>query len=434
MWRRGFGRRQVLRPVRGAVLGETLIVTAFIIEHQCPQCGAPAELEETDRLFHCGYCRVGSYLTAPGFFRYTLPHNAPAGKELIYYPYWRFKGMLFSCLKKSIESRFLDVSRQALRSAHFPLNIGFRGQTQKLRFAATDERATFIKPDVAFHDVLAMWSEQYSARLPRPILHQDYIGETRSMIYAPFYLDSRVMDAVLNRPVSEMHADHIQEGLLQPDTRIGTINLLATLCPQCGWDLSGERDSLALSCNNCHTLWWEKKGSLEQLRTAHMPADGDDWVYLPFWRIQADVSDLQLETYADLIKVANLPKVVQPGWDGVPFYFWNPAFKVRPQSYLTIAGSVTLNQPMDQLTAGRPKGRTRGVNLPLQEAVESLKLILAGFLRPIERRPELIPTLQIQPRRFLLVYIPFREDFHELVQPRLNLAVNKNMLAHAKNL
>ena len=410
------------------------IVTNFIIEHQCPQCGAPAELEESDRLFHCAFCRVGSYLTVPDFFRYTMPPKAPAGKELIYYPYWRFKGMLFSCLKTSIENRFLDVSHQALNSVHFPINIGFRGQTQKLRFASTEQRGTFLKPAVALEDVLGLWREQYSAKLPKPILHQDFIGETWSMIYAPFYLDGKIVDAVLDQPVSDTATDHIEEGLLQPDTRQWPLTFLAALCPQCGWDLSGDRDSLALSCDNCHTLWWEKKGKLEQLKAAHVPVNGDDWVYLPFWRIQADVSPLQLETYADLIKAANLPKVVQPGWDQIPFYFWNPAFKVRPQTYLTIAGNVTLNQPTDHLEPGRPKGRVHGVNLPLKEAVESLKLNLAGFLHPIERRLDLVPQIDIQPRRFLLIYIPFRDTPHELVQPKLNLAVSKSMLAHAKNL
>ena len=409
-------------------------VTAFVIEHQCPQCGAPAELNETDRLFRCGYCRTGSYLTAPEFFRYTLPHRAPAGKALIYYPYWRFKGMLFSCLKKSIESRFLDVSHQALRSAHFPLNIGFRGQTQKLHFAGPQEGATFIKPQLAFADVLAMWSEQYSARLPKPVLHQDYIGETWSLIYTPFYLDQRVIDAVVNEPVSELGADQIDAGLLQADTDNWPIHFLATLCPQCGWDLNGESDSLALSCDNCHTLWQEKGGRLEQLKAAHWPGGGGDCVYLPFWRIRADVTHLQLETYADLIKAANLPKVAQPGWDELPFYFWNPAFKVRPQSYLTIAGNVTLNQPMDPLAPGLPQGSIHGVNLPLKEATESLKLNLAGFLRPIERRPDLIPPMEIVPKRFLLVYIPFQQTPFELVQPKLNLAVSKSALAHAKNL
>lgn len=363
-----------------------------------------------------------------------MPHKAPAGKRLIYYPYWRFKGMLFSCLKTSIENRFLDVSHQALNSVHFPINIGFRGQTQKLRFAAAEQQGTFLKPEVALEDVLNLWREQYSAKLPKPILHQDFIGETWSLIYAPFYLDGKVVDAVLDQPVSDAAIEHLEEGLLQPDTRQWPLTFLATLCPQCGWDLNGDRDSLALCCNNCHTVWWEKGGKLKPLKAAHVPINGEDWVYLPFWRIQADVSHIQLETYADLIKTANLPKVVQPGWDQRPFYFWNPAFKVRPQTYLTVAGNVTLNQPTDHLEAGRPKGRVHGVNLPLKEAVESLKLSLASFLRPIERRAEVIPRIEIQPRRFLLIYIPFQETHHELVQPKLNLAVSKSMLAHAKNL
>jgi len=418
----------------GSAGKNTDTVTNFIIEHQCPQCGAPAELEETDRLFRCGFCRVGSYLTVPGFFRYSMPHKAPAGKQLIYYPYWRFKGMLFSCLEKGVENRFLDVSHQALRSTQFPLNIGFRGQTQKLRFASTEADGTFLRPDVAFEDVLAGWRDQYSAKLPKPILHQDFIGETWSLIYAPFYQDGKIVDAVLNQPVPGSRADQLEDGLLHADTRQWPMDFLATLCPQCGWDLDGDRDSLVLDCGNCHTLWWEKKGKLEPLKAAHVPVKGDDWIYLPFWRIQADVSHLQLQTYADLIAAANLPKVVQPGWDQLPFYFWNPAFKVRPQSYLTIAGNVTLNQPMDRLASGRPKGRTRGVNLPLQEAVESLKLNLAAFLRPIERRSDLIPRIEIRPLRFLLVYIPFQDTYHELVQPKLNLAVSKSVLAHAKNL
>ena len=32
------------------------------IEQSCPQCGAPANLEETDRLFACPFCRVTSLL------------------------------------------------------------------------------------------------------------------------------------------------------------------------------------------------------------------------------------------------------------------------------------------------------------------------------------------------------------------------------------
>lgn len=410
-------------------------MTNFIIEHQCPQCGAPAELEETDRLFQCGFCKVNSYLSTPKFFRYTIPHSAPTGKDILYYPYWRFKGMLFSCTPQGIHHRFLDVSQQARRSGHFPINMGFRGQTQKLRFAAAETTpGTFIKPDVSFQEALSGWQKQYSAGLPKPILHQDQIGETVSLLYAPFYLDQRVVDAVLNEAVSGAKAEEIADHDLVADTPKWPIQFLATLCPQCGWDLEGQRDSLALNCGNCRTVLWAKKGKLTQLKTAHMTAGGDGWRYLPFWRIQADVSHIRLQTYADLIQVANLPKVAQPGWDRKLFHFWSPAFKVRPRKFLQLATRITLNQPIDGFESGTPKGHRHAVNLPLQEAIESLKLNLANFMKPSQRMVQQIQHIEIQPRQFMLIYIPFQEDPMELVHPVLQIAINKNTLAHAKNL
>ncbi len=342
--------------------------------------------------------------------------------------------MLFSCLAKSIENRFIDVSHQALRSSHFPINVGFRSQTQKLRFATADDEGTFIKPQIPFSELQGIWSDQYSAKLPKPILHQDWIGETLSLVYAPFYLDKKVVDGILNEPVSDAAVDAIPEGLLEPDKPRWPITFLATLCPQCGWDLTGERDSLSLNCTNCQTVWQPKKGKLEQLKTAYVPEKGDDWVYMPFWRIKADISDITLESYADLVRVANLPKVAQPGWDQIPFSFWSPAFKVRPQRFLTLATNVTMNQPIQKLISGQPKGRMQAINLPLQEAVESLKLNLAGFMRPRKKMMDLIADIQIRARRFLLIYLPFKDTPHELVHPGFNLAINKNLLVHSKNL
>ena len=409
-------------------------MTAFIIEHACPQCGAPIELEETDRLIRCGFCRVASYITTPRFFRYALPDRAPAGKSLIYFPYWRFKGMLFSCVAQTIDKRFIDVSHQAFRSPYLPANIGFRGQTQKLRFLVSETDAEFVKPDVALHEVLSLWREQYSAKLPKPILHQDYIGETFSMIYAPFYVDGTFHDAVLNNPVSPVDPQKIEEHLEKEAMPRWSMQFLATLCPQCGWDLYGGRDSLALCCGNCKTVWWEKKGKLVQLKTAHVASEKANMVYLPFWRIKADTGALELNSYTDLVRIANLPRVTRPGWTEIPFYFWNPAFKVRPQSYLTIATQVTLAQPAFRLKSGQPDGVTQGVNLPLQEALESLKLNLANFLKPKDRLVDWMPRLEIKPKSALLIYLPFEANHHELIQPDLNLAITKNLLIHAKNL
>ncbi len=409
-------------------------MTDFIIEHQCPQCGAPAEFSETDRLLTCGFCRVRSYLARRGGFRYIIPHHAPAGKKVIYYPYWRFKGMLFTCVSKHIENRFVDASYQALESPNFPFNIGFRGQSQKLRFAAAETEGIFIKPDIPSDGILDRVREHFSPAPPKSISHQEFIGETQSLIYSPFYFDPKLTDAVINQPVSEVRREDIPEKSLKIDRNLGQIKFLAALCPQCGWDLEGSSDSLVLICNNCRTAWWEKGGKLSLLKASHFKETSDDTIYLPFWRIQADVTSVQLETYADLIKLANLPRVAMPGWDKIPFYFWNPAFKVRPQNYLTIATSVTLNQPTEKTVTGHPNGTVQSVTLPLGEAVESLKLNLANFIRPVETRADLLPRIEITPRRYLLVYIPFKNTRLELVQPKINLAVNKSMLFHARNL
>ena len=75
-----------------------------------------------------------------------------------------------------------------------------------------------------------------------------------------------------------------------------------------------------------------------------------------------------------------------------------------------------------------------GVNLPLSEALESLKLNLANFLKPKERLKEWLPDITVTPRAFSLIYLPFQIGHHELIHQDLNLAINKNLLVHAKNL
>ena len=67
-------------------------------------------MNETDRLFECEFCRVKSYLMAKDVFHYRFPSSAPAGKDLFYIPYWRFKGMLFACNPGGINDKFIDAA------------------------------------------------------------------------------------------------------------------------------------------------------------------------------------------------------------------------------------------------------------------------------------------------------------------------------------
>ena len=156
--------------------------------------------------------------------------------------------------------------------------------------------------------------------------------------------------------------------------------------------------------------------------------------YLPFWRIRADFSGLELNTYADLIKIANLPKAVQKGWHEIGFRFWIPAFKVRPRIFLRLATQFTVIQPQDELIAQLPDSSIHPSNLPVEEAIESLKLTLASFMKPRTRLNENLPRIKVKAKRFSLIFIPFNEEHHEFIQPDFQIAINKNVMSLSKNL
>jgi hypothetical protein len=404
------------------------------IAYQCPQCGAPAVLSETDRLFTCAFCRVKSYLLESGFFRYQLPHQAPAGRDLIYFPYWRFKGMLFAYGAQGVAHRFVDVSHQATASAHFPVSLGLRSQALKLRFVSPDLPGYFIRPTVGARTAAAQVARRFQHAFPPPVIHQAHVGESLSLLYAPFYFSAGLVDGVLNNPIGDaLTADALPDQLPggTPDWRI---RFLPTLCPGCGWDMDGRRDAWVLICRNCQSLWRPGTHRFERLGFARVAPQNDETVYLPFWRIKAKINGIALDSYADLVRAANLPRAVQPGWDKRPFRFWAPAFKVRPGVLLRLARALTLAEPPTALDTVIPDHGVHTANLPIKEALDTLKINLAGFLRPVNRVPELLPAIDVQPQKYLLVFLPFAKRHHDMVNASLQLAVTQSHLRLAANL
>ncbi|MCF8079356.1 MAG: hypothetical protein K9K88_08775 [Desulfobacterales bacterium] len=406
----------------------------FLIEHQCPQCGGPIVLEETDRLFTCEFCRVRSFLVQRGSFQYVFADKAPGGQELLFFPYWRFKGMFFACTPAGVKHKFMDLSYQAVETNRLPVSVGLRSQALKLRFVTPKTEGRFLPPSVSLTQVMEMFDQRFSSGLPKPIVHQTHIGESLSLIYAPFYLDGKLHDAVLNRPVPGISKDEAEALFVDAGKPRKHIQFLPTLCPSCGWDLTGKRDSLVLQCRNCDTAWQGGKSGLQQIPFAHLPLDAEPLVFMPFWRVRAEVSDLALDTYADLVKVANLPRAVQQGWDKIGFRFWAPAFKVRPQTFIRLLTSITLAQPKEEPEKRLPKGSIHPVNLLITEAIESLKINLATFMKPRRRVMSLLPEVDIRAKSFMLVYVPFVEKHHDLVHPVFQTAINKNQLRLSNNL
>jgi len=412
--------------------GEAVI--NFLIEHQCPQCGAPALLEETDRLFACQFCRVNSYLITDDFFRYVLPHPAAENQDVVYFPYWRFKGMLFFCGLNDIRQRFVDISQQAVDSPHFPFSVGVRSQAMKIRFVTPDIAGRFLKPAVDSRSIFDNFDHRFGKSLPRPIVHQSHVGETLSLIYSPFYVKNRLYDAILDKPVSNVLPEEFDIEEFADINPRGHIRFVSTLCPNCGWDLEGERDALVLQCKNCSSAWYPVGKKLKQLKFAHIAGRGENTISLPFWRIRAKISGIELNSYADLIKIANMPRAVQNSWHDIAFRFWIPAFKVRPRIFLRLASQTTLVQPQDDLIPQLPENRIHPSNLPVQEAIESLKLTLASFIKPRKTLSEKLPGIQVTAKSFSLIFLPFNEGPHEFIQPDYKIAVNKNVMSLSKNL
>jgi hypothetical protein len=405
----------------------------LLIDHQCPQCGAPATLEETERLYTCPFCRVKSYLVTRDYFRYMLPHAAPAGQTLVFLPYWRFKGSFFVSLPGGIKTRIVDVSQQAVSSPMFPVSLGLRSQTLKLRFVAPENEGVFLKPQVSSKELLRLAEETFTSPIRDPMFAKAFVGDSMSQIYSPFYVTDQVFDGVLNRPVSPAPPEGFDVSKMdggKPDWRI---EFIPTLCPSCGWDLQGEKNALALSCKNCNSLWMNKGTGFIKLEFGLFPAETPDSVYLPFYRIRAEVSGIKLDSYADLVKTANMAKVVQAGWEEKPFRFWTPAFKIRPDDFLFFSRNMTLSQPPKEYVAELPQGEVLPVTMPLPDAVESLKINLASFIKP-PKMLQVLDTVQIKAKSVVLVYIPFQKSGKELFQPAFNLRTNKTLLEYAKNL
>ena len=107
---------------------------------------------------------------------------------------------------------------------------------------------------------------------------------------------------------------------------------------------------------------------------------------------------------------------------------------MRPGVLLRLARALTLAPPTMALEAKLPKQAVHTANLPVSEALDTIKINLAGFLRPARRVPALLPSIAVEAQKYLLVLLPFKRRHHDLVYPDLNLAIRQAHLRLAANL
>jgi predicted RNA-binding Zn-ribbon protein involved in translation (DUF1610 family) len=401
----------------------------FQVEHECPQCGGPVTIEETDRILSCAYCRVHLFIDEGPFFRYVIPpREVPAGAEIFHVPYWRFRGMQFSVRPFQAEARVMDATFQAAPLPFVPETLGVRPQTQRLRFSSPELPGVFLASRVPIEDVPARVealaaTHDMMAEAPPP-LHRAFVGETVSMVYAPFYFKgSGLFDAVVNRPIRRKSPEMEDAVAAAPrNNRKWRVRFLPSLCPDCGGDLAASRSSIVLLCPNCDAAWNFRRGAFRKIAYGVAPSPPSSpagVVHLPFWRISVRLGGDALATLADLIRTLNLPKAVMPEHERKRAYVWLPAFEASPETVLRIARILTALQPEGPFEPRSPSRDGRGVApvaLPMTEAAEAIVSVLAETSSAKRRFIPQIATFTATPARAYLVYLPFRRTNTELIE------------------
>ena len=403
------------------------------IELQCSQCGAPISLEETDRLLTCSYCHVKLYLWTPSQFCYCLPALKASSENLIFIPYWRFKGVAYSVIPFEVRHRILDATLLASSHRMLPVTLGIKPQALKLCFASGEIQGTFIKPQMSLQEAVMLIQKQFQvlegSLLNQPPFHREFIGELGSLVFFPVFVrNGAIVDGILGKaigPEKDLVLDEAPSGI--PDH--WQIRPMSTLCPNCGNALKGGRESILLFCTSCHVAWNPSSGRLVASKFEVVPGKQDSSVYLPFWRMQVAVTGITLKSYADLARLANLPKMIQSEWEEQEVYFWIPAFRVPSSLFLRLSKQMTLFQPVEKTEAVLPNAHLRPVTFSEESAAASLKIHLAHLLT---KKKDIFPKLReitIGPVESTLVFIPFISTGSELVHPQLGIGLPRQTLS-----
>jgi len=397
----------------------------FKIEQECPQCGGPVELDETDRLLRCPYCEVKSYLFAADYYRYILPNAAP-DKDIIYAPYLRFKGTVYFCKGLTIGHRIIDITHLGLELDNIPVSLGLRPQAMKMRFVTPGIKGLFLRFSLKPTDILTKAGDLASGTPGKEILHRAFIGETMSLIYLPMYIEGdRLFDGVLNRPITTLPKGRDGlESLIMKDTR-WKMAFIPTLCPQCGWNLEGERDSVVMMCNNCHSAWETVEGRFVRVTLSIATSQDKDSVYLPFWKISANAKGIEIDSFSDFIRITNQPRVVDDESGKEIMSFWSPAFKIRPNLFLNLSRQFTISQRHFQEEETISGKKIYPVTLPRSEAVQALKIILANSSVYKQNVLPNLPRISFQIKSSALVFLPFVETNHDMIQQDMGISISK---------
>jgi uncharacterized protein YbaR (Trm112 family) len=405
------------------------------IEHQCPQCGAPVTVQETDHLLCCPFCRTRLYFLTGQHTYYCLPTACSDAADIRYIPYWRFKGMAFFCTESATVTKIIDTNNIAAHLGWLPYSLGVRPQALKLRFITPETKAVLCKPQVSVEDLYARIEQQITMKTFMPISHRAFIGEKVSIIFAPIIMrHGNAFDGVLNRFLASVTETASGDLSLFEQPENLHVQFIPCLCPSCGSDLGGEKESAVFLCGNCSSAWCLSDSGLKKIEYRVLSGNDVQEQYLPFWKIKVRIEGIELKSWADFMRLTNASRLIKREWEETEFYFWTPAFKISPKPFLRLAQGMTVIQPETADQDEMPPGSFYPVTLTAKEASEIILVTLAEIAIPKKDFFVKLPEVAVQAESFMLVYVPFDSCGSEFINSRMGMCINKNTLRFGMDL
>lgn len=418
------------------------------IGQRCPSCGAAIELHEDDRLLLCSFCGGRNFRKEENNCRYVLQATANvSAKRLLYLPYLRFKGTIYTVSRSGVGHRSVDTTRIGLDSSYshqLPLSLGLRPQTLPVVPVVAKSGGRFVRQNMPLQSILfhAVAMAELLRQRERTI-HRSFVGESVSRVYLPCHLrEDGLADAITGRNIAPVD---IALRLLEmschsrPEWEPAFIS---THCPGCGGILDGEKGSRVLVCRTCQNHCHCQQGKFVALNWQILGSGGRNHSYLPFWEFDCTLclprkrgweQFEKIASFGSFLRFANQPVGRPQDYDSIPLRCLIPGFTILPASFFKIARRLTMWQTkLPQEGERKMVGFFHPITLGEEVARRFVKTVFAGLT--VDRRHvlPLFSQLRVEAGGARLLYLPFRRDVHDWIQEETGTALQGAAIRYGK--
>jgi len=424
----------------------------------CPQCGGKVYLEVGNPLLKCAFCKTSLYIRPQsGIFSYILPpvgSAIPLEGSLIFLPYWRFKGFRFRLFEdRSVKTSLVDSTLPALSGLEGLPSLGLATQLSDMRLDTGPLQLgrSFLAPQDAIRKV----DRQIEAGLKERPLSSFILSEKISIISAPFGFFKK-NEKLLLRPLWKKRADFFKvksNGALEtylknrlqhavgqgksPTSNVA-VDFIPLICPECGTDLPAISMASVLFCKTCKRLWGLRNNRFLPKKAHIMTQQVERGMkFLPFYHFSLGLKGLPFPDRRAFLSHLFPYKQFPESFSKEPVQLVIPAFNVNPSLFIRLGKRMSSSQ----LHFLRLKTRdattipdSHCINLGVDTAIQSLSFLFLSLLRNRKKMIEAADKTTIQIRRIRLMFMPFKIERNELVEPLTGQAIQKAALQHGLNL